>query len=169
MGSSGAAAVVTPVLRANPPGTTSSFAGQPVNTSLSVTGGSAPFTWTVSGLPAGLTGDASGHITGTPGSTSATLFIVSATVTDAVGRQASTAFFWTNLTRVPGVVGQSQSAATSVLTNAGFVVSVSRTMACVNPGEVLSQSPDEGVGAAGGSTVHITVDSGTLKSCRVIL
>src|SRR6202012_3167431 len=61
------------------------FAGgtstKPYSTTLSATGGTAPYTWSVSGLPAGLSLGGNGVISGTPTATGT--FSVTATVTDS--------------------------------------------------------------------------------------
>ncbi|MFO0447335.1 MAG: S8 family serine peptidase, partial [Pseudomonadota bacterium] len=63
---------------------------------------------------------------------------------------------------VPSVVGQSQSAATSTLTGAGFVVGTVTTQAStdVASGNVISQSPVAGTAAAAGTSVSLVVSSG---------
>ncbi|NYF90957.1 beta strand repeat-containing protein [Tunturibacter empetritectus] len=65
--------------------TTTTFAGatstQPYTTTLSATGGTAPYTWSVTGLPAGLTLGSNGVIAGTPTATGS--FPISVTVTDS--------------------------------------------------------------------------------------
>jgi serine/threonine-protein kinase len=62
---------------------------------------------------------------------------------------------------VPGVTGQTQAHAVSVLQNAGFVVTVDRaSSASVPSGEVIDQNPTAGVAARTGSTVTITVSTG---------
>jgi beta-lactam-binding protein with PASTA domain/predicted Ser/Thr protein kinase len=59
---------------------------------------------------------------------------------------------------VPDVRGDSQSAATSKLTSAGFNVNpTNQTSSSVQAGNVISQSPDGGSQAAHGSTVTIVV------------
>ncbi|WP_353063659.1 putative Ig domain-containing protein [Tunturibacter psychrotolerans] len=54
---------------------------QPYSTTLSATGGTAPYTWSVSGLPAGLSLGGNGVIAGTP--TAAGNFSLAVTVTDS--------------------------------------------------------------------------------------
>jgi hypothetical protein len=66
---------------------------------------------------------------------------------------------------VPNVLSIPQSSATGAIKAQGLVPSVSSQKACINPGEVLTQSPPAGTLIAYGSTVSITVDSGTLKTC----
>jgi hypothetical protein len=44
---------------------------------------------------------------------------------------------------------------------------VSFSKQCINPGAVLSQSPRGGAVVLPGSSAHITVDSGTLKTCVI--
>ena len=61
---------------------------------------------------------------------------------------------------VPGVVGQSQSAATSAITGAGLVANTTFDTSCPNgaqPGNVDSQSPAASAQVNGGSTVNISV------------
>ncbi len=61
-------------------------------------------------------------------------------------------------TTVPNVVGQTQSAATSALRDAGFVVNVVPTVSSpANVGKVISQNPTGGSKAEDGSAVTITV------------
>jgi len=63
---------------------------------------------------------------------------------------------------VPNVVGQTQAAATTALTSAGFTVSVSFAISTTVPGgSVISQTPAGGSSAAGGSNVAIVVSQGT--------
>nr|WP_311719288.1 putative Ig domain-containing protein [Edaphobacter lichenicola] len=65
--------------------TSTAFAGatsnQPYSTTLSATGGTAPYTWSVTGLPAGLTLGSNGVIAGTPTATGT--FSITVTVTDS--------------------------------------------------------------------------------------
>jgi serine/threonine-protein kinase len=61
---------------------------------------------------------------------------------------------------VPGVVGQSQGAATSSITGAGLVANTTFDTACpggAQPGNVDSQSPGGNAQVSGGSTVNISV------------
>jgi serine/threonine-protein kinase len=69
---------------------------------------------------------------------------------------------------VPKVISLPQSDATSAISARGLVPSVSSSKKCINPGDVLTQNPSAGVLVAPGSTVHITVDSGTPRTCRDI-
>lgn len=63
---------------------------------------------------------------------------------------------------VPNVKGKSQSSATSTLKNAGFKVRVKTSYSSsVDEGDVISQSPSSGSTLAQGSTVTITVSSGS--------
>jgi PASTA domain len=66
---------------------------------------------------------------------------------------------------VPDLLSLPQSGATSAITRLGLVPSISSTRACINPGDVLTQGPAAGTLVAPGSTVHITIDSGTYKNC----
>jgi hypothetical protein len=47
----------------------------------------------------------------------------------------------------------------------GLVSSVSFSKACIEPGDVIAQAPSAQTLVAQGSTVHITVDSGTRQTC----
>ena len=65
-----------------------------------------------------------------------------------------------NCVSVPGVVGQSQSAATSAITGAGLVANTTFDTTCAGgaqPGNVDSQSPGSGAQVNSGSTVNISV------------
>lgn len=66
---------------------------------------------------------------------------------------------------LPNLRSLPQSSATSTITGLGLVPSISSTRACINPGDVLTQGPEAGTLVAPGSTVHITIDSGTYKDC----
>ncbi|MCM1086878.1 MAG: Stk1 family PASTA domain-containing Ser/Thr kinase [Muribaculaceae bacterium] len=62
---------------------------------------------------------------------------------------------------VPGVVGKSQSEATSILENAGFVVSVTESYdSTVQNNYVISQSPEAETTAPAGSSITIRVSQG---------
>src|SRR6185312_1395169 len=63
---------------------------------------------------------------------------------------------------VPNVVGDTQAAATSALTAAGFVLGTATTQASttVAPGTVIGQDPGAGTSAASGSAVNLVVSSG---------
>jgi hypothetical protein len=64
---------------------------------------------------------------------------------------------------VPDVVGLTQSAATTAITNAGLVVGTvtQQASATVPAGSVISQDPVAGTSVAAGSAVDLTVSSGT--------
>jgi eukaryotic-like serine/threonine-protein kinase len=65
-----------------------------------------------------------------------------------------------NCVSVPGVVGQSQSAATSAITGAGLVANTTFDTTCAGgaqPGNVDSQSPSANAQVNSGSTVNISV------------
>jgi beta-lactam-binding protein with PASTA domain len=66
---------------------------------------------------------------------------------------------------VPNLLSLSERSAISEINALGLVPSVSFSKACINPGDVLTQSPLSGTVVSTGSTVHITVDSGTYKTC----
>ncbi len=62
---------------------------------------------------------------------------------------------------VPDVVGQTETAATTVLTSAGFLVTTSTQASTVVPsGSVIGQTPAGGSSAPGGSTVALAISSG---------
>jgi len=69
---------------------------------------------------------------------------------------------------VPNLLGDPKSSATSAITALGLTPAVGYSHACINPGDVLSQSPLAGTLLAFGSTVTVTIDSGTYKNCGVI-
>jgi penicillin-binding protein 1A len=70
--------------------------------------------------------------------------------------------------RVPSVVGMTESAAVSVIRNAGLVPSVSYAYSSTVPrGVVISQSPLGGTNIDRESTVSITVSSGTHSQSKV--
>jgi zinc metalloprotease ZmpA len=68
---------------------------------------------------------------------------------------------------VPNVLSDSAAEAESILSSAGLSFSVSSSKQCIDPGAVLNQNPRGGAVALRGSTVHLTVDSGTLKTCII--
>ena len=64
-------------------------------------------------------------------------------------------------TAVPDVVGEYEGSAQTILTNAGFTVTVDyRSSSDVEEGEVISQSPKAGEKAKSGSSVNIVVSTG---------
>jgi hypothetical protein len=136
--------------------------GVPVNVPVTVSGGTPPYTLTMTGLPPGLTYTSS-QISGTttvPGT-----FAVSATVRDAAGASATSSFTWTVDVTVPNLLSDSRSEAISVITALGLIPSVSYQKACIDPGAVLAQHPGAGAAVALGSTVYLTIDSGTRLTC----
>jgi beta-lactam-binding protein with PASTA domain len=66
---------------------------------------------------------------------------------------------------VPALRSLSLADATRTLTATGLIASISYLAACIEPGHVISQGPDQGVLVAPGSTIRITVDSGTPRTC----
>jgi PASTA domain len=66
---------------------------------------------------------------------------------------------------VPNLKSLSQGSATGAITGLGLVPSVSFSKTCTDPNDVIMQSPPAGTLVAPGSTVHITVDSGTRQTC----
>ncbi len=63
-------------------------------------------------------------------------------------------------TVVPDVIGMTQSNATKEIEKAGLVVSVTKVNSTVTEGQVIDQSPSEGVSVDEGSTVTISVSTG---------
>ena len=63
---------------------------------------------------------------------------------------------------VPGVVGQTQAAATSAITGAGLVLGTvtSATSNTVPVGSVISESPSAGTSVSGGSAVNLVISTG---------
>jgi hypothetical protein len=75
---------------------------------------------------------------------------------------------WTASTAVvPSLVGDFEQEARDAITAAGLVPNVSHTMACIDPQRVLDQSPSGGTLLPIGSSVHITVDTGTPQTCII--
>jgi beta-lactam-binding protein with PASTA domain len=70
--------------------------------------------------------------------------------------------------QVPNVLSYPKNDAISILQGAGLSVSTSSQKACIDPNGVLTESPSGGSVVLPGSTVHLTIDSGTIKSCGVI-
>jgi hypothetical protein len=139
--------------------------GSPVDAPSVASGGLQPYAWSATGLPAGLSiNGATGRISGTV-RPSPNINAVVVTVTDANGRRATRAVTWTVDVVVPNVLSIPQSDAANQIRGAGLVESASTQHACVSPGEVLNQNPNGGTVVAPGTTVHITVDSGTLRTC----
>ena len=68
---------------------------------------------------------------------------------------------------IPNLLSLSESSAISEINALGLVPSVSFSKVCVNPGDVLTQSPLSGTVVSLGSTVHITIDSGTRQTCII--
>jgi hypothetical protein len=70
--------------------------------------------------------------------------------------------------QVPNVLSFGKTDAINILQGAGLSVSTSSQKACIDPNGVLTESPSGGSVVLPGSTVHLTIDSGTIKSCGVI-
>ena len=148
------------------PGNQRTPLGTPVDLVLSVSGGTAPYALSVTGLPPGLSAGGV-HITGTP--VTAGTYTVSVTPADAVGTPgAATTFTWaiTGVT-VPDLRGESMADARHDIAALGLVASVGTRKACTDPGAVIEQNPGGGAIVQPGSTVRVTVDSGTPSSCRL--
>lgn len=79
---------------------------------------------------------------------------------NATGQQVT--LLLTPAASVPNVVGDTQAAATSALTGAGFALGNVTTQAStsVAPGIVISQNPSAGTSATAGSAVDLVVSSG---------
>ena len=69
---------------------------------------------------------------------------------------------------VPNLLGAPQSSATNAITALGLTPVVGYSHVCINPGDVLTQSPLPGTLLAFGSAVTLPIDSGTYKSCGEI-
>ena len=70
---------------------------------------------------------------------------------------------------VPRLLNLYPKDATGTIIGLGLNSSVSVSKTCLNPGKVVAQNPKAAVLVAPGSTVHITVDSGTLSTCGGIV
>ncbi len=82
------------------PGNQTGTVGTAASLQLNASGGTTPYTWSATGLPPGLSiGSSTGRITGTP--TTAGNYSVTATVTDAANKTASTTFSWSITTAPP--------------------------------------------------------------------
>jgi hypothetical protein len=68
---------------------------------------------------------------------------------------------------VPNVLAQSEKTAIGDISSLGLAPSLSFKKACINPGEVLTQSPLPGTVVTLPTTVYITVDSGTYRTCVI--
>ena len=70
---------------------------------------------------------------------------------------------------VPDLEGDTAGQAISELAAVGLVTRIEHTAQCIDPGQVIDQRPSAGTSVAPGSTVTITIDSGTsnprLHSC----
>ena len=62
---------------------------------------------------------------------------------------------------VPDLEGDTAAQATRELTAVGLAVSIEHSAQCTAPGQVIAQTPSAGTSVAPGSTVTITIDSGT--------
>ena len=66
---------------------------------------------------------------------------------------------------VPNVIGQSEGAATTTLSNAGFQVTTEyQTSSSVSAGAVISQTPSSGTELDPGKTVHLVISTGSGSS-----
>jgi len=62
---------------------------------------------------------------------------------------------------VPDLNSFTLADATDTLSGIGLTVGISYQRACMDPGLVIGQTPSPGAVLAPGSSVHLTVDSGT--------
>ena len=62
---------------------------------------------------------------------------------------------------VPDLGGDTAAQATRELTAVGLFTRIQQTARCIAPGQVIGQTPSAGTSVAPGSTVTITIDSGT--------
>jgi hypothetical protein len=62
---------------------------------------------------------------------------------------------------VPDLEGDTAAQATRELTAVGLLTRIEQTAKCTAPGQVIGQTPSAGTSVATGSTVTITIDSGT--------
>ncbi|WP_157439853.1 PASTA domain-containing protein [Terracidiphilus gabretensis] len=69
---------------------------------------------------------------------------------------------------VPNLLSYPQKNATAAITALGLIPVVRFSKDCVNPGDVMIQSPLGGVLVPLNTTVTLTVDSGTVKSCGIL-
>ena len=66
---------------------------------------------------------------------------------------------------VPDLKGDTATQAISELTAVGLATHIEHRAQCVDLGLVIDQTPSAGTSVAPGSTVTITIASGTLHSC----
>ncbi|MFB9415568.1 TIGR03767 family metallophosphoesterase [Dactylosporangium matsuzakiense] len=145
---------------ATSPGDITSARGVPVDRTLSVQRGTAPYIWQISGLPAGLTASSAGRITGTPTGAGSAETLVTATVWDFYGIANQFSFTWRVVVTVPNVLSWPEADATSAITAAGLVVGKRSTVNnCVDKGSVQVQHPQGGAAATLGSAVDITIST----------
>jgi beta-lactam-binding protein with PASTA domain len=146
--------------------TTKQFQAQVIT--LPASGGLQPYTWTATNLPAGVS-ITSGVIAGTP--TTAGTSTTSYTVTDAAGATQTKTFTWTvtPMSTVPNLIGQPQTAVSSILQSAGLVLGTIAKVAdnnlCNNVGNVAAQFPAPGTLVNPGTAVNITVYKAPTSGC----
>ena len=68
-------------------------------------------------------------------------------------------------TAVPAVVGEAQSLEITRIKSLGLAPYVTWSKVCIEPGAVFNQSPPPGTVVALGTSVYISVDSGTYQTC----
>ena len=116
----------------------------------------------------GTSGDSSTGtgVTPTHTYTAAEAYTISLTVTDTSNSLSSTASSQVTVgsaeAAVPNVVGQTQAAATTAITNAGLVLATvaSQSSSTVPSGSVISENPAAGTRVNAGSDVNLVVSSG---------
>jgi serine/threonine-protein kinase len=68
---------------------------------------------------------------------------------------------------VPDLRGESMADARRDIAALGLVANVGTRKACLDPGAVIEQNPAGGTVVPPGTTVRVTVDSGTASTCRL--
>ena len=147
--------------------------GQNYSYTIPVTGGVGPYTFTQDGTPNSFSSyglnfnSSSGQILGTVTATGGQQIPIGVTITDAQGFTADVTFTLPVYSpiAVPNVVGQSQSAATTAITNAVLTLGTVTTApsATVPAGYVSSESPAAGTLVNAGSAVNLVISSGPVN------
>jgi hypothetical protein len=144
------------------PGNQSTILGASASVTLSVSGGSVPYTWIASGLPQGLSVSGS-SIGGVPTATGN--FAVTTTARDSTGEESGpVSFTWTVIgITVPKVTGVKLAQASSALRSAGLGTPSQHNVVdtnCNEPvGTVIGQSPGAGTQVAAGFVVQLDIET----------